>query len=510
MSHSSNFEDDAERRYTKPLSGKHPIPTVQNYRHDRKELQAQLDRTEEEQQGPEDESKPRRAYDSAKAVLRGEDQQESHHDPYPSANHHYAEQASKQQQEQLPGSGEGQEQEFQDSKTPSGPDGKDQGQDQEEQKDKKPGKQDKSGTEAVAGATDAKEKRKAMKKSKRHGGGREVTDPITHLPVIIHDQTDKDLHSVPENEAEPGTNHDTATGPQAASKSDDELEEERKKIQGGHNGMHAVFLAFATGISLGISQWTGKKTDAIFQDQVWDASRREEQSTLDADTELPESVQWLNSFFASVWPLINPDLFSSLSDMIEDVMQASLPKVIKMVSVDDMGQGNEAPRILGIRWLPTGAAGQTVGPDGKLQKPDQEKSSDRTDPQNAQEDDAEDENDGGDEEKKQDNSNQKKQNEQEETSVREGLEAEEGDFVNLELALAYRSRSSGKSIKEKAKNAHLYLKFYLPGGVAVPVWVELRGIVLIMRMRLQLTVGVSSQAFVLCISLTSISPTRRL
>ncbi len=81
----------------------------------------------------------------------------------------------------------------------------------------------------------------------------------------------------------------------------------------------------------------------------------------------------------------------------------------------------------------------------------------------------------------------KQQGKQEEEAVREGMEAEEGDFVNMELAFAYRATSSGKSIERKAKNAHLYLKFYLPGQIAVPVWVELRGIIGIMRVRLQLT-----------------------
>ena len=59
--------------------------------------------------------------------------------------------------------------------------------------------------------------------------------------------------------------------------------------------------------------------------------------------------------------------------------------------------------------------------------------------------------------------------------------------MNLELALAYRARSSGKSLKLKAKNAHLYMKFYLPGSIALPVWVELRGLIMTMRVRLQLT-----------------------
>ncbi|KAJ8612801.1 hypothetical protein MRB53_037272 [Persea americana] len=38
------------------------------------------------------------------------------------------------------------------------------------------------------------------------------------------------------------------------------------------------------------------------------------------------------------------------------------------VSVDDIGQGSEAIRILGVKWLPTGAAGRAVDSDGNLKK----------------------------------------------------------------------------------------------------------------------------------------------
>lgn len=408
-----------------------------------------------------------------------------------------------------------------------------------------------SATEAVAGAIDPKEKRKAMKKAKRHGEGREVTDPVTHLPIVIHDQTEKDLSSVPENLPEPGTHHHTATGPQGAARSDEELDAEREKIQRGHNGMHRLFptpdfestrrelaniyqqavytglgtigvlsavlflsqwflgrgspvrsdqvsslfprwstiistityLLLSSATVLGMGKWVNKRTNEVFDDETWDAARREEQTILSNNEELPESVQWLNSLFAAIWPLINPDLFASLVDQIEDVMQASLPKVIKMVSVDDMGQGSEAIRILGVRWLPTGAASRSVSSDGQLRSDENKTQSDRTDPQNPQES-------AGDQDTTEEENKEKKDPEQEEvdeTSVREGMEAEEGDFVNLELALAYRSRVSGKSIKAKAKNAHLFLKFYLPEGVAIPVWVELRGLVLTLRLRLQLT-----------------------
>ncbi|KAK5276691.1 hypothetical protein LTR16_010815, partial [Cryomyces antarcticus] len=79
------------------------------------------------------------------------------------------------------------------------------------------------------------------------------------------------------------------------------------------------------------------------------------------------------------------------------------------------------------------------------------------------------------------------QDEQEGEAIAEGLEAEDGDFMNLEVAFAYRARSSTRRFKDRAKNAHLYLAFYLPGSVKLPVWVELRGLVSTIRLRLQLT-----------------------
>lgn len=247
-----------------------------------------------------------------------------------------------------------------------------------------------------------------------------------------------------------------------------------------------------------------KKVEEIVDDETWESSRREEQAILDSDTELPESVQWLNSFMAAVWPLINPDLFSSLIDTIEDVMQASLPKAIKMVSVDDMGQGNQALRILGVRWLPTGAASRSVGPGGKLENPDKEKSVNLTDSQKAKsrggEDNPADYESHTDAKDKADDTAKGGQDKQSEEAIREGMAAEEGDFVNLELALAYRSRASGRSIRAKARNAHLFLKFYSFGGIALPVWVEVRGFVAKVRLRLQLTVSAWAP-FCMCVAI---------
>lgn len=544
MASQTDFDHDQNvmgKEYGNPRSAKHPIPTVQGYRQHKKELAGQVEDEEQAQQGPEDDSTLKRAFHSAKAVIKDEDPPQSGHDPYPSTNRNYVDHPQFESEgreddrvdgsQEEPGSDEGNETRD------------DENQKDEKDNNKKKGEQEKSATEAVASAVNPKQKRKAMEKTKRHGGGREVTDPVTHLPLIIHDQTEKDLSSAPQNLPEPGVLHHTATGPQGAAKTDEELTSEQEKLQRTYNGMQRVFpppdfehtkqelasvyqkalfaglamigslaaillvlppLFFGQGWSflfsttlfgllgavtvVGMGKWVNKKTSEVFEDETWDASRREELATLSSNEELPESVQWLNSLFAAIWPLVNPDLFASLVDQIEDVMQASLPKVIKMVSVDDMGQGSAAIRILGVRWLPTGAASRSVGSDRHLRKDDKNAGSDRTDPQNPQ-GNADSQGDSIDHTSEQDDGNAKdpKQKEQEEVATREGMEAEEGDFVNLELALSYRTRASGKSLKAKAKNAHLYLKFYLPGGVAIPVWVELKGLILTLRLRLQLT-----------------------
>lgn len=100
----------------------------------------------------------------------------------------------------------------------------------------------------------------------------------------------------------------------------------------------------------------------------------------------------------------------SLCDILEDVMQASLQNATKLpvegVSVSDWGQGSDPPSILGIRWLDQGLAGEE----------------------------------------------------------KNGMEAEEGEFVNLELALSYKATKSGKGLKKKLKNIHVFVEFWWKGG----------------------------------------------
>ncbi|MCJ1309169.1 hypothetical protein MMC25_002825 [Agyrium rufum] len=251
-------------------------------------------------------------------------------------------------------------------------------------------------------------------------------------------------------------------------------------------------LSASAGLIWGVRDWLTRRIDNIWEDEIWAASKASEKEQARSHT--PESVQWLNSLLSSVWPLINPELFTSLADTLEDVMQASLPKMVRMISVEDLGQGSESIQILGVRWLPTGAAAKTVSLDGTIKNGQDEGKNDRSVPGEGEiEDDARNgghSRDGNIEEDGKEQSGEEKkqegQDQSQEESVAEGMEAEEGDFVNVEIAFSYRASSSGKGLKKKVKNAHLYLAFYLYAGIKFPVWVELQGIVGTMRLRLQL------------------------
>ncbi|MCJ1377290.1 hypothetical protein MMC17_000383 [Xylographa soralifera] len=532
MSDNDNFDSSAGNRVANaPYNAHHPVPTVKRYEEE------QQHRQEVEQPAGQDADVNGNSHDSVKNYLHlngdsknGTPEQTGAREPYSSQNRNST---TNEVDDGISGD------KHEDARpTESGSKKSKDGPSEMQQK--------------LAEETDPRKKRKSFKHMKRDNQGRKVTDPVTHLQVTIHDSTDKELENVPENPPPSGSDPRTATGPSGASKSEAQLRKEEDEIEAEHKSMQGLFpppnlqatkeqivstynRAITVGLSLttitsfmtimlshllsrgeqrswtnimistgiipfvglvvggaimwGLRDWLAHKVDEIWDDEIWDASKIQEDQQSD-DSTTPESVQWLNSLLASVWPLINPDLFTSLADTLEDVMQASLPKLVRMVSVDDLGQGSETIRILGIKWLPTGAAANSVSVDGKI-KPGNNDDSDRKAPGQGQVADntKPDESETNDEEGKSpndDNNQNRKEEESDKENIAEGMEAEEGDFVNMEVAFSYRATSSGKGLKKKVKNAHLFLEFYLPGGVKFPVWVEVQGIVGTLRMRLQL------------------------
>ena len=554
MASHDNFDENASKRnYAAPYSRQHKVPNIQEYRESKEERQAVSEATvpdKVEDEAPKGEEKEG-ILDSAKRHLHldsgANDPAVDESNPYGSQNRNVdppEEQSPKASNDHRGSNGEGP----QDGTDKSGEGGKN-----DSEQSKEDGESALQDTfEGIDSTLDPKQKRKNMKQMKRDHATREVTDPVTHLRVMVHDTTSKEMKAVPENEPPAGSLPRSATGGSAKAKSKSQLERESKEQQAGHSAMEKLFpppsfdsakeeianiysLAFTVGMAallattslllLGshlikdhsgaprtwlnilvssslllipcaavggaiiwaLQVWLKNRIHSVWDDELWHSARVQEQETVDSP--IPESTQWLNSVLSSIWPLINPDLFASLADTLEDVMQASLPKLVRMISVEDLGQGSEAIRILGVRWLPTGAAAKNVSQDGRIKSDKGNKDSDRVVPGQGEVDDDEKSDDEGEhraEEQGDDNKEDEEKEEGEEQNIAEGMEAEEGDFVNVEVGFSYRASSSGKSVKLKSKNAHLFLAFYLPGGIRFPVWVELRGIVGTMRMRLQL------------------------
>jgi hypothetical protein len=47
---------------------------------------------------------------------------------------------------------------------------------------------------------------------------------------------------------------------------------------------------------------------------------------------------------------------------------------------------------------------------------------------------------------------------------------DEGDFINLEVAVAFRARAHGKSLKDRSGNPHILMEFQVAGGLLLPVF----------------------------------------
>lgn len=82
---------------------------------------------------------------------------------------------------------------------------------------------------------------------------------------------------------------------------------------------------------------------------------REKTKALLADPSNPkqgeESVEWINSALASLWPLISPDIFRPVIDLLEDTLKVLAPGIVTTVRVDELDQGRNSIRLIGFKTL---------------------------------------------------------------------------------------------------------------------------------------------------------------
>ena len=350
--------DDVQTGRTKhkaPYTAHHPVPTVQKYREEKAERQ--VEHGAQAEAPPEAPSKKDRIGDAWNTLRHGQDAAHptEHTQPYPAENKNFgfneeeaddhAGRVDTSQNKQDSGQGEKDENTAEDT------------------------------TEGMLQEADPRKARKAMKKFDADGTERQVTDPITHLPVTIHDFTTKELKQTPKNGPPAGSEPRSATGGRAMNKSDEQLDDETKDTQEAHEVMETLFpppefdmtregitdvyrkaltvglgiisialsavvgifhftqgstglsrtiftllevavsLGVSGGVIVGMRQWTENRIRNIWETEVWQAERQLGKKK--AKSQTAESAQWLNSLLASIWPLINPDLFTAISDTLE-------------------------------------------------------------------------------------------------------------------------------------------------------------------------------------------------
>lgn len=178
-------------------------------------------------------------------------------------------------------------------------------------------------------------------------------------------------------------------------------------------------------ISSGVFLWI---KDLIRQGRDMEWSSEQERGKTATANLIPESVEWMNTAMGIMWGLINPEMFASVADTLEDVMVASVPGVIENVRVADISQGSNPLRILSLRALP----------DSHMEDVKEET---------------------------------RKQHEKNTDPNELAAMEQAGSWYNLEASVAYHARPSGADVSSKARNMGMQLVFYLGvrGLLGVPL-----------------------------------------
>ncbi|TKY86188.1 hypothetical protein EX895_005013 [Sporisorium graminicola] len=388
----------------------------------------------------------------------------------------------------------------------------------------KPAKQDKV-DQAPGGGAEEKERIKKAQAPKgkanefEQQGERIVTDPTTGGDVQIRDAAENAKISPDKLDSrygpgfsshipkDPSKHHSLHTSPYPAEPSNALLYRFPEPVKSDViQGMQTAFnqLAIGLGASLaliwfffafgngwwkfllrttilgavGFCGWTGLHLQSRKIEKEHEAIRAEmhKQRGQSLSPPMPESVEWLNAAIACVWKQINPDMFVPMADMVEDIMQQSLPGFVDAVKIDDIGIGDNPFRLVAMRGLSDMMSDKEYPREEWIHqgKKDSEKN-------------------GADakKEKKEEVSDAKKELEAAEDADGDGIpdEDESGDFLNYEISFSYSARP-GQSNKDRAKNIHLMIEFFIGAydlfQIPLPIWIQIEHISGTIRLRAQM------------------------
>lgn len=338
------------RSYGAPYTSHHPVPSIQKYKDEKQQREGHSGRGDRDE-GPSRTERAKGALQHYKGN-EGSPPSDPSQQSYPTVNKNVSSEAG------------------------GGDEGKPEAQepaDREDTRGEENENEPHDTSEVGTTPQDAKEKRKQMKNREKHSDGteREVTDPVTHLPVKVKDFTGEDLKKTPENV--PPRDTETRTG--AGDDEDGGYKNDKDELDDAHASLQKLFpppnfemikrdlqdvhsksmfaglsvisvslllscvvvgrlgafevlrgpvailvfvvssLLIAGGTIWAVQTWSRNKINDVWENHVWEAERQ--QGIEASRSQTAESTQWLNSLLGSVWPLINPDLFTSLADTLE-------------------------------------------------------------------------------------------------------------------------------------------------------------------------------------------------
>ncbi|PKI83993.1 hypothetical protein MVES1_002031 [Malassezia vespertilionis] len=177
---------------------------------------------------------------------------------------------------------------------------------------------------------------------------------------------------------------------------------------------------------------------------------------------MPESVEWLNGMIAVIWKQIDPDAFVGMLDMVEDIMQASLPGFIQAVKISDFGLGANPFRLIAMRALADIMTDPEYPRKTWIEHKNEEENNDTEGQDNGIVGDVQ----------------------HDERADRAG------DFLNMEVSFCY-AALPGEDTTERAKNIHLLIEFFLGAfdwiEIPLPIWVQIEQVIGTVRLRAQIT-----------------------
>ncbi|ORY26481.1 hypothetical protein BCR39DRAFT_540905 [Naematelia encephala] len=205
----------------------------------------------------------------------------------------------------------------------------------------------------------------------------------------------------------------------------------------------AIAFGLMTGISL-VERGIDKEVERVRQDM----GRQRGQSF---SPPVPESVEWLNGLVKLMWGLVDPAMFISVADMVEDILQQSLPGFVDAVRITDLGQGSNPFRITSIRALPD-QPGDEGYPKTNWINQGNEQVNDK------------------------------------DTAGKDITEDQAGDYYNFEVAFSY-AALPGQGANLRAKNIHLLIEFFIGMydwlHIPIPIWIQVEQVYGVVRLRVQ-------------------------